>query len=185
MRRLSLAQAFVADLHVAQSLATWKKIELANTSPTKGSSTGSWSLSKTHPFRKTMSSEATLVINWLRHCNTLKPTKARCEHLVHVHFLLLSIPTRFSSFFSYCSSMRLKARPSAKKWPSNLCISLQYHILMYSPHKENSRDIPRSPRSHGGVSIQHVEISIIAYPTMQQLQNYAKLKRIQRRYYNY
>ena len=39
MRRLSLAQAFVADLHVAQSLATQKmKTGLANTPPTKGSS---------------------------------------------------------------------------------------------------------------------------------------------------
>ena len=54
---------------------TEDKTGLANTPPTKGSSISGWSLSKIHPFRKTISSEATSVNKWIRHCNTLKPTK--------------------------------------------------------------------------------------------------------------
>ena len=50
--------------------------------------------------------------------------------MVHVHFLSLSIPTRLSSFFSYCSSMRLKAIPSAKKWASYR-IAYLYRFLIY------------------------------------------------------
>jgi hypothetical protein len=88
--------------------------------------------------------------------------------------------------------MRLIAIPSAKKWASYR-IAYLYRFLIYirhfsiikyqfwgapilgnpdifsTQHPLQQQDIPRSQRSHGGVSIQHVEISIIAYP-MQQVQ---------------
>jgi len=86
--------------------------------------------------------------------------------------------------------MRLKAIPSAKKWASyRIALTVFSYIRHFSiikyqfwgapilgnpdifstQHPLQQQDIPRSQRSHGGVSIQHVEISIIAYP-MQQVQ---------------
>ena len=140
MRRLSLAQAFVADLHVAQSLATQKmKTGLANTPPTKGSSISGWSLSKIHPFRKTISSEATSVTKWIRHCNTLKPTKP--YKTTGANSWSMSISCRWAFQHVWARSFRTAAACAWKQFPllrSGQVIVLHIftvfsYIYIYSP----------------------------------------------------